>query len=55
MDILGFSLERLVASWDLLRKSDLQKYNSGIFIIDTSCEAHLVFLSIWLRFFMVHD
>jgi hypothetical protein len=43
-----------VASWDLLHNSYLQKYSAGIFIIDTSCEAHLVFLGIWLRVFMVH-
>jgi hypothetical protein len=43
-----------VATWDLLYKSDLQKYSAGMFIIDTSCEAHLVFLGIWLRVFMVH-
>jgi hypothetical protein len=43
-----------VASWDLLHKSDLQKYSACIFIIDTSCEAYLVFLGIWLRVFMVH-
>jgi hypothetical protein len=37
MEICGFSLERLVVAWDLLYKSDLQKYSAGIFIIDTSC------------------
>ena len=50
----GFSLERLMATCDLLHKSDLQNYNVGMFIIDTSCEAHLVFLGIWLMVFMVH-
>jgi hypothetical protein len=43
-----------VATWDLLRKSDLQKYSVGIFIINTSCEEHLVFLGKCLRDFMVH-
>jgi hypothetical protein len=43
-----------VATWDLLHKSDLQKYSAGIFIIDTPYEAHLVFLGIRLRVFMVH-
>ena len=37
IEIWGFSLERLVATWDFLYKSDLQKYSAGIFIIDTSC------------------
>jgi hypothetical protein len=37
MEILEFSLERLVAAWDLIYKSDLQKYSVGIFIIDISC------------------
>jgi hypothetical protein len=26
-----------VVAWDLLYKSDLQKYNVGVFIIDISC------------------
>ena len=43
-----------MVSWDLLHKSDLHKYNVGIFIIDTSCEEDLVFLGIWLRFFMLY-
>jgi hypothetical protein len=43
-----------VATWDFLYNSDLQKYCVGMFIIDTSCEAHIVFLGIWLRVFMVH-
>jgi hypothetical protein len=44
-----------VATWDLLHKSDLHKYSAGIFIIDTSCEAHIVFIGIWLSVFMVHS
>jgi hypothetical protein len=43
-----------VATLDILYKSDLHKYSVGMFIIDTSCEAHIVFLAIWLRVFMVH-
>jgi hypothetical protein len=43
-----------VATWDFLYKSNLQKYSDGMFIIDTSYVAHLVFLGIYLRVFMVH-
>jgi hypothetical protein len=57
MQIWEFSLERLVATWDLLYKSDLHKYSVGIFIIDTSywitsfISSHMakVFCGIWLR------
>jgi hypothetical protein len=43
-----------VATWDLLHKLDLHKYSVVIFIIDTSCEEHIIFLGIWLRVFMVY-
>jgi hypothetical protein len=43
-----------MATWDLLHKLDLQKCSAGIFIIDTPYEAHIVFVGIWLRVFMVH-
>ena len=43
-----------MATWDLLYKLDLQNYSDGIFIIDIVVEAHLVFLGIWLRVFVVY-